>query len=114
MASAELRINPLFAEDLKEIIHYEDQKNGSKIKSAALINEIIDKIQILTDFPEIGPSLSRIIKINTDYRYLIVGSYIIFYRYDRNVVKVNRVFNAKRDYLYLLFDQNDSAAQSGE
>ena len=44
-------------------------------------------------------------KINqrTDYRYLIAGKVLIFYKTDEKVVGIYRVLSSEMDYIKLLF-----------
>jgi len=97
-----IRINPLAANDLKEIKNYiaEDSIEAS-IKA---IKEIIDKIEKLVDFPEMGTMLMYKIRLKSNYRYTICSQYIIFYIYEQNIVSIQRILHGKRDYMTLLND----------
>lgn len=50
-----------------------------------------------------GAPLFSIIDIETDYRFLVCDSYLIFYRYDDEVIYVVRVLFGRRDYMHILF-----------
>jgi plasmid stabilization system protein ParE len=41
--------------------------------------------------------------MKTDYRYLVCGNYLIFYKIEGDAVSVYRVLNGSRDYLPILF-----------
>ncbi len=60
----------------------------------------LEKVQ---DFPELGSLLSSITGIESDYRHLVYGNYIAFYRIDRTNVFVDRILYGRRDYLRILF-----------
>jgi hypothetical protein len=48
-------------------------------------------------------SLSLKINIKTDYRFLVCGVYLIFYKIEGEFISVYRVLNGMRDYLSILF-----------
>ena len=97
-----IRINPLATTDLKEIKNYiaEDSIEAG-IKT---VKEIIDKIENLADFPEMGAMLMYKIRLKSKYRYIISGQYIIFYIYEQSMVSIQRILHGKRDYMLLLND----------
>jgi len=47
--------------------------------------------------------LSAKLNIKTDFRYLVSGNYIVFYRTDDEFVSTYRILYAGRDYLKILF-----------
>ena len=49
-------------------------------------------------------SLSSIADVESDYRFLVTGSYLTFYRVLDNDVYVDRVLYGRRDYLRILFE----------
>lgn len=67
------------------------------------INKIIHTIDRLEDFSEIGARLSSVINMESDYRFLVSGQYIIFYRINGRDVFIDRILYSKRDYLHILF-----------
>lgn len=50
-----------------------------------------------------GVKLSISLDIEVDYRYIICGNYMAFYRYLNNAVYVERILYNERDYLQILF-----------
>ena len=58
---------------------------------------------MLQEHALIGVPLSAIADVNSDYRYLISGSYMIFYRVTGKDVFIDRVLYGRRDYLRILF-----------
>lgn len=50
-----------------------------------------------------GKKLSAVIDVETDFRYCISGSYLIFYRVDSQYISVYRVLYERRDYVRILF-----------
>lgn len=67
------------------------------------INRILDTVDCLESFPEMGTPLPTDSDSAKDYRYLVSGSYMIFYRVSGEDVYVDRVMYGRRDYLYALF-----------
>jgi len=55
----------------------------------------------------LGGELGAKINISTDFRYLISGSYLVFYKVDSSHVSIYRILNAKRDYLAILFNDEE-------
>lgn len=95
-----IRINPLATLDLKEIKDYISEDSiEAGIKT---VKEIIEKIENLAEFPELGVMLMYRIRLRSKYRYIISGQYIIFYIYEQRVVSIQRILHGKRDYMSLL------------
>lgn len=59
----------------------------------------------LEDLPESGPRLSSVLNMDTDYRFLVCGNYLIFYRLEGQDVYIVRVLYGRRDYMKLLFEK---------
>ena len=89
--------------DLEQIGDYiadELQNPQAVLHTVTMIQDRIDK---LADFPFIGAPLSSIVDVDTDYRFLVCGSYLAFYRPVENLVLIDRVLYGRRDYLAILF-----------
>ena len=56
----------------------------------------------LETFAELGAPLSSIANVEEDYRFLVSGSYMIFYRVMGSDVYVDRILYGRRDYLSVL------------
>lgn len=98
-----LRINPLAADDLVKIKNYITKELENPKAAINIINQIIDTYENLKKFPKLGKMLSNQINIDTDFRYIISGNYIIFYRVDKEYISIYRILYAGRDYLRILF-----------
>jgi plasmid stabilization system protein ParE len=96
-----LRISPIAVDDLKQIKTYisEEQNPDSALK---IVRGIIERYSRLTEFPEMGAPLSSIIDIETDFRYLICDTYIVFYKVDKEYVSIFRVLSSRQDYIRIL------------
>ena len=69
------------------------------------VNRIMDDVDRLADFADIGAPLSSIADVDSDYRFLVTGSYLTFYRVYGSDIYVDRVLYGRRDYLRILFDK---------
>ena len=79
-------------------------KNLENPSAAISTVRIITKdIRRLREHSLIGASLSSIADVESDYRFLVTGSYLTFYRVLDNDVYVDRVLYGRRDYLRILF-----------
>ncbi len=96
-----IRINPVAIADVQEIRAYISEDSPAAAEKMG--NDIYSMIEKLADFPEMGSSLSAKVDINTDYRFLICGVYLIFYKVEGEFVSVHRILNGKRGYLSILF-----------
>ena len=98
-----LRVNPVALKDLIEIKEYISNELDNPESAHKIIEKIIRRYESLKAYPFMGADLSLKIGIKTDYRYLINGNYIIFYKCENDYVSVYRILYGKRDYLKLLF-----------
>lgn len=77
----------------------EYQNMDAAVKTIDKITEDIDQ---LADFPELGPPLSSIADVASNYRFLVSGNYLSFYRIDGFDIRIDRVLYGRRDYLSIL------------
>lgn len=99
-----IRINPVAIADVKEIMAYIAGDNPAAAEIMG--NDIYSKVEKLAHFPQMGVSLNSRINMKTDYRFLICGMYLIFYKIEGEFVSVYRVLNGMRDYLSILFAED--------
>ena len=65
--------------------------------------KITKKIRILQEHALIGAPLASVSDANSDERFLVSGSYLIFYHVNGSDVFIDRVLYGRRDYLRVLF-----------
>lgn len=95
-----IRINPVATTDLQEIKNFIAEDN---IEAAIkIVKDIIEKIESLAEFPEMGAMLMYKIRLMSKYRYITCGQYLIFYIYEDGIVSIQRILHGKRDYMSLL------------
>ena len=98
-----LHLSPEAQEDLSEIKAYiaEDLENPQAALST--VSKITKTIRLLQEHALIGTPLSSVADVNSDYRYLVSGNYMVFYRVAGKDVFIDRVLYGRRDYLRILF-----------
>ena len=99
-----LNISPKALSDLQDIKEYIATELENPDAALKTVNKIISAIRRLANFPDIGSPLSSIIDVHTDYRFLVSGNYLVFYRRENDVAYVLRVLYGKRDYIKTLFE----------
>ena len=74
-------------------------------RSAAerVIDRIMDVVDPLKKFAEMGTPLSSIADVGTDYRFLVSGNYMVFYHVQGSDVYIDRVLYGRSDYMSVLF-----------
>ena len=68
-----------------------------------VVNDILDVVEQLENFSEMGALLASIVNVDSDYRFIVSGNYLIFYRVSGMGVYVDRILYGRRDYLRILF-----------
>lgn len=107
-----IRINPLARKDLLDIKDYITNELDSPTAAVNVVLKIIESYEKLKEFPMLGIELSSKIDVVTDYRYLITGNYIVFYKIDDNYVSIYRILYTRRDYIKILFEEADFLSNS--
>ncbi|MCR0531735.1 type II toxin-antitoxin system RelE/ParE family toxin [[Clostridium] innocuum] len=105
MQKNKLVYSPEAMNDLDEIWEYIYLETLDNQISNKTINKILDTVDTLKDFSEIGAKLSGITNIKCDYRFLVVGKYLVFYRTIQETVYIDRVLSSRQSYLKILFSQ---------
>ena len=103
---AKIRLAPSALSDLEGIKQYISETLCNPIAAQRVVNKIINDYRLLENSPLMGASLSRVMPIETDYRYMVSGNYIIFYKTEGEFVSIYRVLYGKRDYIRILFGEN--------
>lgn len=93
---------PLAQQDLDDILTYIAEDLASPIAAVDTVTSVLDRVDLLATFPESGTPLSSIYPITTGYRFVRIGNYLAFYRYEKDVY-IDRVLYAGSDYLKTLF-----------
>lgn len=99
-----LHYSPNALHDLDEIWDYIVMELCNPEAAVNLVNGIMDTIDKLEEFAEMGAPLSSVADVESDYRFLIYDKYLAFYRSEGTDIYIDRVLYGKRDYLRILFD----------
>ena len=107
-----LNYAPEALKDLDDIWEYIHAELKNPIAAMNVVNRIIDVAERLADLPESGARLSSIVEIKSDYRFLVSGNYLVFYRVVPTDVFIDRVLYGRRDYLNILFGELSDSDES--
>ena len=99
-----IRVTPAALNDLKEIRSYIENDLSNPIAANNVIKRIIDDYSCLEISPLMGPSLSTKVPFDTDYRFIVSGNYLVFYKADDEYVSIYRILYGRRDYHKIIFD----------
>jgi len=99
-----LQYSPAALRDLDEIDAYITEELSNPDAASQIVNSILDAAERLERFPESGAALSSISRVPSDYRFIPVHNYLIFYRVRTQSVYIDRVLYSRRDYMRILFD----------
>lgn len=102
-----INFSPKALIDLDEIWEYIAVHLENPGAANDTINGILSKIELLEEFPELGASLSRKFEMWYGYRFLVCHNYIAFYRAISDVVYVDRILYKRRDFMRVLFSDED-------
>ena len=89
--------------DLLEIKAYIEEELLNPSAALATVGRITKSLRILQNHAQAGALLSSIADIESDYRFLVSGNYLSFYRVCGRDVYIDRILYGKRDYMRILF-----------
>jgi toxin ParE1/3/4 len=98
-----LSYSPDAVNDLEEIWTYISGELQNPDAARRVIDSIFTLVEKLQDFSEMGSPLSAIIGMDSDYRFLVCGNYLAFYRVMNTEVRIVRILYNRRDYIRVLF-----------
>ena len=98
-----IHYSPESRRDLDDIWDYIVSELQNRSAAEHVIDRIMDAVDPLKNFAEMGTPLSSIADVGTDYRFLVSGNYMVFYRVQGSDVYIDRVLYGRRDYLRILF-----------
>ena len=100
---ADVVISSLARADMREIGDYISRELRNPDAALRMIRRFQEAMLPLREFPEMGSPLLAAGKQSAPYRYLVCGSYLIFYHIGAEAVHIDRVLYGRRDYMALLF-----------
>lgn len=100
MAAYKVKIYPAAKQDLRDIVDY--LNTLSQTAALRYYDTLVEEIGSLSEMPERCPKPRDLALAAKDYRYLIVGNYLVFYVVAGDTVQIRRILYGRRDYLKLL------------
>lgn len=98
-----LHYSPEALKDLDEAWGYIVMELSNPDTAENVIRGIMDTVDKMEDFAKMGTPLSSVTDVETDYRFLLSGNYMIFYRPEGTDIYIDRILYGKGDYLRILF-----------
>ena len=92
----ELRFTPIAVNDLQKIQQFIAE--DSVAMAEKVIQDFFKQFEVLIDFPYMGNALAQRVSFRTNYRYIVVGNYIVLYRVSENYLEIYRVINRYQDF----------------
>ena len=92
----ELRFTPIAVNDLQKIQQFIAE--DSVAMAEKVIQEFFKQFEVLIDFPYMGNALAKRVTFRTDYRYVVMGNYIVLYRVSEKYLEIYRVINRHQDF----------------
>lgn len=96
-------LSPEAGKDLSQIKHYISKEIKKPDSAGKTVNEILQEIKTLKEFPKQGPSVQALTGFSTDLRILLCGNHIAVYKIENGTVFISRILEARQDYLRVLF-----------
>ncbi len=100
-----IHYSPEALQDLSDIGDYISMSLGNPQAALKTLNSILKDIDLLAANPKLGAPLSSITELISDYRFLLVNKYMVFYRESNNKIFIDRILYSRRNYLSVLLDQ---------
>lgn len=94
-------ITPEAYNDLELIKESLDEEYGVT-KEKKILKDIIKDVRRLAQYPETDIKLFERFGIITDYKCIYTNKNYVFYRIEDDYIKVIRVLDHRRDFLYIL------------
>lgn len=101
----ELAWSPAAVGDFEATVGYIESELASPMAARRLVDSVIEKAQLFADVPGAGTALRALNGIDTGYRYMTSGSWMVFLSCGSGRALVVRVLYAKSDYMRTLFGE---------
>ena len=101
----QLFYSPEALQDLSEIKEYIEHELCNPSAAVHVINDLLDALDKVKEFPDMGANLSHTIGIENNYQFIASGNYIAFYRHEKDKIFVDRILYKKRNYIHILFEK---------
>lgn len=98
-----IHYSPESRRDLDDIWDYIVSELQNRSAAEHVVDRIMDAVDQLKNFAEMETPLSSIADVGTDYRFLVSGNYMVFYRVQDSDVYIDRVLYGRSDYMSAWF-----------
>lgn len=99
--------SPAALDDLKSAIDYIEFDLDSPMAAKGFYESILDKAHLFANVPGSGITLKTTRDIDTGYRYIVCGNWILFFMIEENQALVVRLLYGRSDYMRTLFGDID-------
>ena len=101
----ELAWSPAAVDDLSSAADYIESEFASPTAAGRLVDLVVEKARLFADVPGAGTVLRTLSGIDTGYRYMLAGNWMVFLECSDGQALVVRVLYAKSDYMKALFGE---------
>ena len=101
----ELVWSPVAVDDLKAAADYIESELASPMAARSLVDSVVEKAQLFADARGAGMVLRTLNGVDTGYRYMLSGNWMVFLKRYNGRALVVRVLCAKSDYMKTLFGE---------
>lgn len=101
----ELVWSPVAVDDLKAATDYIESELASPMAARSLVDSVVEKAQLFADARGAGMVLRTLNGVDTGYRYMLSGNWMVFLKRYNGRALVVRVLYAKSDYMRTLFGE---------
>lgn len=100
-----IRLSKQAQQELHEIHEYIAIELDNQTAAYDILQKMIEALDTLIEFPDIGSPMRSILPLERNYRFLVVGEYLIVYRHEveSETVYVLRILYGRSDYMKTLF-----------
>lgn len=94
---------PKAKEDLLKIKEGIMENFGDEELAVRSMRKLTGRVKLLQDFPNMGAELEKVSGIPSEYHYLFCKPDYVFYRVEKETVRIIRVLHERQDYMRTLF-----------
>ena len=97
MTSVKIYWTPFALKSLDEIKDYIEQETQSKTIAVKYIRKLIDRVEQLKNFKDLGVVEELLKRLKQNSRYLVEGNYKIIYQYQEGKIIITDIFHVKQN-----------------
>ncbi len=97
-----IQFSPMAKKDILRIKLYLEEEYDTAT-AAVKIKQLLKNIKRFEEFPLLGRPLMNVIDIPTDYMFFCEENNYVFYRLEKETVKIIRIIYTRQDFMNILF-----------